>query len=130
MPVYVEASNAIWTGSARPPMVVDFGPGQRFSLRPGRNEIALPPGHYRARFHSQYVFWRVGRAEAAVDIRPGQAVQLHYAAPLTIYSRGLAGVGPLPNRPGGRALAVIIGLAVAFPLVLIGVALTIRTLAT
>ena len=134
VPVYVDASAAIWSDHARPPMLVEFVPNT-VSMRDlrsrERNTFMLPSGHYQVRFWSQYWFWRVGRAEVTIDVRSGQPVHLHYAAPYTIYTRGVAGFGPLPaHRPGAQAVAVIVVIAGLFPLAIIGIAMLYDVLTT
>lgn len=126
--VLVDASNPVWAGRIlAPPMFIEFVPGWRFHLSPGRNVLALPPGRYHAQLFSQYTFFRVGRAELVIDARPGRTVLVHYVAPYTIYSRGRAGYGALPNgRPGLGALLAIFALAAVIPLLALMLGLVLR----
>ncbi|WP_459546016.1 hypothetical protein [Nocardia sp. X0981] len=79
-------------------MLVEFAPGHRFLLNPGRNQFWLPPGRYHVQLWSQYAAWRAGKATIDIDTTRGP-VWFHYAAPMTIYHRGAAGFQP-QQRPG------------------------------
>jgi hypothetical protein len=95
-------------------MYVDFGRGLHFQLLEGRNDLALPPGRFRAQLYSGG-WMRLGRAFLDIDTTRGP-VHFFYAPPYTIWSKGAAGFHPV-QRPGRGALTVIIALAV-IPLVL------------
>ena len=88
------------------PMAVEFAPGLRYSLRPGRNDLQLPPGRYRAQLWCQYGVWQVGKATIDIDTTRGP-VWFHYAAPTTIYHQGAAGFAP-QQRAGGAATTMLV----------------------
>lgn len=114
MPVVIDVSHSISARFRRLPMLVEFGPGLRFQLQPGQNQVLLAPGAYRAELYCQYAWMRVGRATLDIDTRYGP-VWFSYAAPYTIYSAGAAGFQP-QERPGRSAIAVIVAISVAVPL--------------
>lgn len=121
VPVTVHTSRAISAGAngfgRTYPMWVEFRPGRVCRLHPDAvNQFFLPPGRYLARFYSTYVFIDVGKAELTFDISSGEPVQMAYAAPYSIYSKGTAGFTP-QKRPGRGVIvgiyAVVIGAVVA-----------------
>lgn len=109
IPVVVVAGTRIQARYQRMPMYVDFGHGLHFELREGRNDLALPPGRFRAQLYSGG-WMRVARAFLDIDTTRGP-VHFFYAPPYTVLSRGAAGFHPV-QRPGRGVLTVIIALAV------------------
>lgn len=84
-----------------------------------QNSYVVPAGRRRVGVASTYLF-TYGRAEATVDVAPGQTVELHYAGPWTTFSPGR--LGPGPQQPAGKAgLFLAIALIV---LIVVGVFLT------
>ncbi|WP_327117286.1 hypothetical protein OHB12_07055 [Nocardia sp. NBC_01730] len=122
IPVVVVAGTRIQARYQRMPIYVDFGRGLHFELWEGRNDLALPPGRFRAQLYSGG-WMRVGRAFLDIDTTRGP-VNFFYAPPYTIWSQGAAGFHPV-ERPGRGALAVIIALVVV-TLVLWAAALILR----
>lgn len=118
VPVIVHASQGIYRRFSRNPMWVEFVPGVRYPLLPGPNRFVLPQGVYAARFFSTYFGIQVGKAELTFDTRAGQPVQMGYAAPYTIYTRGAAGFAPQP-RPGIAALVIALFIPVIVVLVIV-----------
>jgi hypothetical protein len=79
----------------------------------------LAPGQYRVHVHTPYFFpQRVGPADYAAIVYPGQFVELEYKAPLFTFSRGA--LGPPPQRYNG--MAVMIGVMAAAVLLIFAVA--------
>lgn len=75
-----------------------------------QNNYVVPAGPRRIGVASTYLF-NYGRAEAVVDVAPGQTLELHYAGLWTTFSPGR--LGPVPQTPAGKAaLAVAIALIV------------------
>ncbi|MEV6324780.1 hypothetical protein AB0M45_26875 [Nocardia sp. NPDC051787] len=108
--VTIDASEAINTRPAggRPwylPMRVEFASGLRFELRPGRNQVFVPPGRYRVQLWSQFTLGKVGKATLDIDTTRGP-VWFHYATPHSIYSAGAAGFHP-QDRPGSTVLLMV-----------------------
>lgn len=118
--VLVDASKPITGRSTTLPMLVEFNHGRPFKINRGRNEFNLRPGRYHVRLYSLGTPFRVGKAELIVDARPGHTALVHYAAPLTLFTRGRAGHGPLARRrPGIGAYFIIAAVAMLVPLVVI-----------
>lgn len=123
VPVTINASNGVQIRWSSCPIMVDFGNDLRFQLRPDAvNQVTVPPGRYRAKLYSLYFGIKVGKAEIDVDTSNWAPVTFSYAAPYTIYSKGAAGYGEL-KRPGGRGILVIIGIALAVPLLVVAITL-------
>ena len=126
VPVYVDTSNPVRTRYGAYTMLVEFAPGMQLTLGPSRrHQFFLAPGVYHAKFYTRYFTFKVGRAEAVFDTRSGRPVYVAYAAPYTIWTRGRAGYPP-QKRGGLGAVFVIIGIAIAVPLLGVLVALLNR----
>jgi len=77
----------------------------------GRAVYPTHPGQYHV--HVYLPYWlpsRVGPADFAVAVVPGQFVELEYKAPLFTFSRGA--LGPPPQRYPGVAATIAIVVAV------------------
>jgi hypothetical protein len=62
-------------------MYVDFGRGLHFELREGRNDLAVPPGRFRAQLYSGG-WMRLGRAFLDIDTTRGRSTSsTHRRAP-------------------------------------------------
>ena len=80
--------------------------------------VPLQPGRHQVHVHTPYFLPpRVGPADAAVDVAPGQTVPLEYRSPLIVFMRGALGAPP-QKYPG--MLAMIILYAVIALIVLCG----------
>ena len=87
------------------------------------NHYPVPPGVRTVCVESQYL-WRYGRQQLAVQVPPGQRVEVHYTGPLTAFGAGAMGYSPQP-RPGKVASAVILSgalllIALAVLMVILG----------
>jgi hypothetical protein len=51
---------------------------------------------------------KLGRADATADVRPGQAAELEYKAPMWAFSPGALGVGPQKYNGVGITLALVL----------------------
>jgi hypothetical protein len=61
----------------------------------GRAVIPVAPGHHQVHVHTPYFLpSRVGPADVAVPVGPGQTVELEYRAPAWAFSPGSLGAPP------------------------------------
>jgi hypothetical protein len=66
----------------------------------GNNTFPVAPGQHQVHVHTPYFLpSRVGPADIAVDVAPGQNVQLEYKSPLIVWSKG--SLGPPPQKYNG-----------------------------
>lgn len=76
----------------------------------GRNVIPMPPGQHHLQVYVPYFLpSKVGPAELAVPVQPGQTAELEYRAPLWAFSAG--SLGPPPQKYNG--MGITIGIMVA-----------------
>lgn len=118
VPVGIEVSgNSSITRPRRLSTFVEFAPGYRFELTPGRrNDFALPAGRYRVQIWSPYGFWSVNKASIDIDTTSGHPVLFYYAIPHSIYHDGTVGFVP-PQRAGSVfSVLLIVGVIAAVAL--------------
>ena len=90
--------------------------GHQVQARWGRTVIPVPAGQYHVHVHVPYILPpRVGPADLAVPVHPGQTVELEYRAPMIAFLGGALGAPP-QKYPG--MVASIVLLAVALVLLL------------
>jgi hypothetical protein len=81
----------------------------------GRTHLPARPGQHHVHVHVPYFLPpKLGPAETAVDVRPGQVAELEYKAPLWAFSAGSLGVGPQKYNGVGITIAIV-----AIPFVLL-----------
>jgi hypothetical protein len=75
----------------------------------GRTHLPARPGQHHVQVHVPYFLPpKLGPAETAVDVRPGQVAELEYKAPLWSFSAGSLGVGPQKYNGVGITLALVL----------------------
>ncbi|HEY8471635.1 MAG TPA: hypothetical protein VIL37_03250 [Natronosporangium sp.] len=81
----------------------------------GRNVIPVQPGQHHLHIHVPYFLPpKVGPADLAVPVQPGQTVELEYKTPLWVFSSGSLGAPPQKYKGAG----LMIGLTVALVLII------------
>jgi hypothetical protein len=86
-----------------------FVNGHEVPAQWGRNVIPVQPGQHHLHVYLPYFLPpKVGPADLAVPVQPGQAVELEYRAPVWAFSKG--SLGPPPQRYNG--LGLMIGVSV------------------
>lgn len=98
VPVTIHATEGISVRFRTLTMWVEFAPGRRFALHPGRNVYQVPPGRYQVKVWCQYVWMAVGTVAQPVDTTAGQPITMGYAAPRTIYGPGAVSLTGMPER--------------------------------
>ena len=89
----------------------------------GRTHLPARPGQHHVHVHVPYFLPpKLGQADATADVRPGQAAELEYKAPLWAFSAGSLGVGPQKYNGVGITLALV---AIPFILLFLVILLTI-----
>ena len=89
----------------------------------GRTHLPARPGRHHVHVHVPYFLPpKLGQADATADVRPGQAAELEYKAPLWAFSAGSLGVGPQKYNGVGITLAVV---AIPFIVLFLVILLTI-----
>lgn len=83
-----------------------------------RNSFTVPAGRRQLLVQSHYL-WAFGQAQIAVEVGPGQTVELYYASPLITFIGGAIGYQP-QERPGKLFFLVVMSLLALF---LVGVIL-------
>ncbi|HEY5822548.1 MAG TPA: hypothetical protein VIT20_11270 [Propionibacteriaceae bacterium] len=86
-------------------------------VRWGQNAFPVVPGHHQLSAATTYL-WRFGAAEQAVDVAPGQSVEVHYSGPLITFMSGRIGFEEQP-RPGLVAFWAILAIPVVLLLILL-----------
>ena len=91
----------------------------------GRNHVPARPGQHQVHVHVPYFLpSKLGPADATVDVRPGQAAELEYKAPMWSFSPGSLGIGPQKYNGVGITLAIaVIPFVVVFLMILFFVVL-------
>ncbi len=75
----------------------------------GRTHLPARPGQHHVHVHVPYFLPpKLGPAETAVDVRPGQVAELEYKAPLWAFSAGSLGVGPQKYNGVGITIALVL----------------------
>ncbi len=94
----------------KPQASIDGGPA--FTVGWGSTPVPVPPGSHRVDVWMPYLFLpTMGRNGAVVEVRPGDAVQVAWRAPLVVFFPGKVTVGPAQGGapvgagPGGYAPA-------------------------
>jgi hypothetical protein len=76
----------------------------------GRNVIPVQPGQHHLHVHVPYFLPpKVGPADLAVPVHPGQTVELEYRAPVWAFSRGSLGPPPQPYNGMGLTIGISVG---------------------
>ena len=118
VPVTIYATEGIPVRDRTLTMWVEFAPGRRFALHPGRNVYQVPPGRYQVKVWCQYVWMAVGSVVQPIDISAGELLTLGYASPRTIYGPGAISLTGMPERASMFERRFVIVLLVAFVLCL------------
>ena len=75
----------------------------------GRTHVPARPGQHHVAVHVPYFLpSKLGPAETTADVRPGQATELEYKAPLWSFSPGALGVGPQKYNGVGITVAIVL----------------------
>ena len=115
--VRLHIQGSIWTtGMLLPTVTVN---GYRAAVKYGVNILPVYPGRTVVEASMRWMR-RYGQAGYTVDVAPGQAADIWYAAPLTQFHTGSMGVAK-QSRKGGWALA---GMLAAIMLIFLGLPLT------
>ena len=73
----------------------------------GRTHVPARPGQHHVHVYVPYFLpSKLGPADATADVRPGQAAELEYKAPMWAFSAGALGVGPQKYNGVGITLAL------------------------
>jgi hypothetical protein len=89
----------------------------------GRTHLPARPGQHHVHVHVPYFLpSKLGPADTTADVRPGQAAELEYKAPLWSFSAGSLGAGPQKYNGVGITLAIV---AIPFVLLFLVILLTI-----
>jgi hypothetical protein len=76
----------------------------------GRNVIPVQPGQHHLHVYVPYFLPpKVGPADLAVPVHPGQTVELEYATPMWVFSSGSLGAPPQKYKGLGIVLGVTVG---------------------
>jgi hypothetical protein len=76
----------------------------------GRNVIPVQPGQHHLHIHVPYFLPpKVGPADLAVPVQPGQTVELEYRAPLWAFSGGSLGTPPQQYKGLGLTIGITVG---------------------
>lgn len=101
-----------------PSLIVD---GYRVNSRYGANVVPVVPGRHNVELYAQWMR-RYGQASLAVDVPPGGAVDVYYAAPVHQFTTGSIGL----TKQSRKGVLVLIGmLAVIFGLIALPIILTL-----
>jgi hypothetical protein len=75
----------------------------------GRTHVPARPGQHHVHVYVPYFLpSKLGPADATADVRPGQAAELEYKAPMWAFSAGALGVGPQKYNGVGITLALVL----------------------
>ena len=77
--------SATWIG-------IDGGPPARYQW--GTTDLTLPAGPHTVYIEIPYIFTKIGKATATVNVVAGQTVTLAYRAPLIVFNAGKVTVTP------------------------------------
>ena len=73
----------------------------------GRNVLPVAPGRHQVHVHTPYFLPpQVGPADTAVDVMPGQTLELEYRSPLVVFMKGA--LGTPPQKYPGMLFTIII----------------------
>lgn len=91
----------------------------------GRVAVPVTPGNYNVHVHVPYLIpSKIGKADLALSVAPGQNVELEYRAPMWVISGG--SLGAPPQKYNGMVPMIVIT-AVALLLVICSCALPLLT---
>jgi hypothetical protein len=82
-----------------------------------RNFYPVPAGRRTITVESRYL-WPYGRQQLAVDVAPGQSVEIHYSGPMMSFGAGAMGFTEQP-RPGRVAFGIILAMSLALLLIVL-----------
>lgn len=82
----------------------------------GYRRVPVPAGPVRIDVECRWTK-TFGQASMVLDVAPGQAVPVFYAAPATVFSKGKIGHTP-QKRTGTTVLLVVLGVAIVVPVVI------------
>jgi len=86
----------------------------------GRQVLAVPPGQYHLHVHVPYLLPpQLGPADLAVDVYPGQTVELEYRAPMVAFMKGSLGAPP-QKYPGMPVMIVLMVIMLIFVICICG----------
>lgn len=95
--------------------------GHPVGARWGQNAYLLPPGEHHVEMSFRGLY-RWGVAAAVVPVRSGQQTVVHYATPMTAFSRGVMGPTPQTSQGIGGFVALL-GIPLGLALILMLVAI-------
>jgi hypothetical protein len=76
----------------KPTIGIDGGAQERHPW--GTTDLALPAGPHTVHIEVPYIFTKIGKATATVNVVAGQTVTLVYRAPLIVFNAGKVTVTP------------------------------------
>jgi hypothetical protein len=76
----------------KPTVGIDGGPLVRYPW--GTADVTLPAGPHTVYIEIPYIFTKIGKATATVNVVAGQTVTLAYRAPLIVFNAGKVTVTP------------------------------------
>lgn len=86
----------------------------------GRQVLAVSPGQYHLHVHVPYLLPpQLGPADLAVDVYPGQTVELEYRAPMVAFMKGALGAPP-QKYPGMPVMIVLMVIMLIFLICICG----------
>jgi hypothetical protein len=89
--------------------------GHEVAAQWGRNVIPVQPGQHHLHLYVPYFLPpKIGPADLAVPVQPGQTVELEYRAPVWTFSKG--SLGPPPQKYHG--VGILVGVTVGALVVL------------
>lgn len=91
--------------------------GHRVNARFGTMDVPVWAGRNRVDVHTQWMR-QYGQASLEVDVPPGGIVPVHYAVPWHQFARGAIGTEK-QTRPGLGVFALVMGLVIGLPLLVI-----------
>ncbi|GAB1640643.1 hypothetical protein [Krasilnikovia sp. MM14-A1259] len=91
-------------GLFKPPVELN---GQEVAKGWGRHVIPVQPGQHHLHIHVPYLLPpRIGNADLAVPVAPGQTVELEYRAPMIAFMNGA--LGAPPQKYPGMAVSIVL----------------------
>lgn len=92
--------------------------GRPVASRYGENAYQVPAGRHRVELYAQWLR-RYGQAALDVQVSPGAATDVHYAAPWHQFTTGSIGLVPQSRKGKGWLVGVIVAMVVVFALMLL-----------
>ncbi|RZU54481.1 hypothetical protein EV385_6432 [Krasilnikovia cinnamomea] len=91
-------------GLFKPPVHLN---GHEVATGWGRHVIPVQPGQHHLHIHVPYLLpSRIGNADLAVPVQPGQTVELEYRAPMVAFMNGA--LGAPPQKYPGMAVTIVL----------------------